>query len=107
MVYDITKKTSFDNIMNWLKDLKNYSGSSCIGILVGNKLDVAEKNPKKREVTFEEAKIYAEENDLLFKETSALTNHNVVEVFHEMIESNLNLNLFKIINLPPLFFRNL
>lgn len=87
LVYDITKKTSFDNISNWLRDLKNFSGSSCIGILVGNKLDVVEKNQKRREVTYEEAKKFADENDLLFKETSALTNYNVVETFHEMIES--------------------
>jgi GTPase SAR1 family protein len=87
LVYDVTKKTSFDNISNWLKDLKNFSGSSCVGILVGNKVDVVEKNHKRREVTYEEAKIFAAENDLLFKETSALTNQNVVEVFHEMIES--------------------
>ena len=45
--------------------------------LAGNKLDLAEQ----RQVEIEEAKSYADDNNILFMETSAKTNHNVNEMF--------------------------
>lgn len=45
--------------------------------LVGNKLDLASR----RAVDYNEAKSYAEDNNLVFMETSAKTAVNVVEVF--------------------------
>ena len=58
-----------------------YSANSCnlnvIYVLVGNKLDLEDE----RVVTQEEAYQFAEENDLLFFETSAKTGENVKKVF--------------------------
>ena len=45
--------------------------------LAGNKLDLADQ----RQVDTDEAKIYADENNILFVETSAKTNHMVNEMF--------------------------
>lgn len=89
MVYDLTRRSSWENIKNWYQDVKSYS-SDCEVIIVGNKVDVADKNYKKREVNYEEAKQFADENKLLFRETSALTNYNVSEIFEELLESNFN-----------------
>lgn len=55
--------------------------------MVGNKLDLVQNHPNKREVTMEEAKIFSEENNILFKEASALGNLNVSAVFEELLES--------------------
>ena len=47
--------------------------------LVGNKIDLEDK----REVSYEEGKNFAEENDLLFFETSAKDGNNIQEIFLE------------------------
>lgn len=50
--------------------------------LAGNKADLAEA----RAVTKEEAQSYADENSLVFWETSAKANLNVLEVFQSIAE---------------------
>lgn len=59
-------------------------------MLVGNKFDLIEKNNRKREVTYEEAKAYAEENKLLFYETSALSSYKVNECFEDLLQEIYN-----------------
>ena len=59
-------------------------------LLLGNKLDLVEKNNKKREVSYEEAKYFSEENKLLFIETSALTNYKVNEAFEDLLQGTLS-----------------
>ncbi|XP_046498751.1 ras-related protein Rab-17 [Equus quagga] len=78
LVYDITRKDSFDMAQQWLKDLeKEFHPGEIVVMLVGNKTDLGEE----REVTFEEGKEFAESKRLLFMETSARLNHQVTEVF--------------------------
>ncbi|XP_005610798.1 ras-related protein Rab-17 isoform X1 [Equus przewalskii] len=78
LVYDITRKDSFDMVQQWLKDLeKEFHPGEIVVMLVGNKTDLGEE----REVTFEEGKEFAESKRLLFMETSARLNHQVTEVF--------------------------
>ncbi|XP_014698275.2 ras-related protein Rab-17 [Equus asinus] len=78
LVYDITRKDSFDMAQQWLKDLeKEFHPGEIVVMLVGNKTDLGEE----REVTIEEGKEFAESKRLLFMETSARLNHQVTEVF--------------------------
>jgi small GTP-binding protein len=77
IVYDLTNKESFLKAQNWVRELQRQASSSIVIALVGNKLDLASR----RAVEHNEAKSYAEENNLLFMETSAKTAANVVEVF--------------------------
>lgn len=77
IVYDITSKDSFLKAQNWVRELHRQANAHIIIALVGNKLDLASK----RAVENSEAKEYADENNLLFMETSAKTAINVVEVF--------------------------
>lgn len=77
IVYDITSKESFLKAQNWVRELQRQANANIVIALVGNKLDLASK----RNVENSEAKEYAEENNLLFMETSAKTAINVVEVF--------------------------
>ena len=77
IVYDITSKDSFSKAQNWVRELQRQANSTIVIALVGNKLDLASK----RSVEHNEAKLFADENNLLFMETSAKTAVNVVEVF--------------------------
>ena len=79
LVYDITKRNSFENITSWIEDCKKNAPKTVLMVLVGNKCDL-EKN---REVTEEEGREFAEKNGMLFFETSALTGKNVEEVFKQ------------------------
>jgi len=71
VVYDVTRPTSFQNIENWLAELPE----NVPMILVGNKIDL----PK--EIVKEVAQKYAEEREMGFLETSALSNTNVSDAF--------------------------
>ena len=59
-------------------------------MLVGNKYDLIERNNRKREVTYEEAKTFAEENKLFFYETSALSSYRVNECFEDLLQEIYN-----------------
>ena len=86
IVYDITKRSTFENVKNWYNDLIYKAEKGCIIALIGNKLDLVEKNGKKREVSKEEAQSYAEDNHMLFYETSALNGNNISDIFEELMQ---------------------
>jgi len=77
VVYDITNRQSFLRAKSWIKELQRQGSPSIVICLAGNKLDLAEQ----RAVETDEARSYAEENNLLFFETSAKTNHQVNDLF--------------------------
>ena len=87
IVYDITKRSSFDNVKNWYNDLINLGEKGCIIALVGNKLDLVERNERKREVSKLEAQAYAEDNRMLFFETSAYNGNNINDIFEELLQT--------------------
>lgn len=77
VVYDITNQDTFGRAKNWVKELQRQASPNIVIALAGNKQDLANK----RMVEFEEAQTYAEENGLLFMETSAKTATNVNQIF--------------------------
>ncbi|ELR22925.1 RAB4, putative [Acanthamoeba castellanii str. Neff] len=77
LVYDITSRESYNHLSTWLEDARTLASAGIVIILVGNKKDLEDE----REVTFIEASRFAQENNLMFLETSALTGDNVEEVF--------------------------
>ena len=79
IVYDITNKKSFDNVIIWLKECKDMCYKNILICLIGNKIDMKDK----REVLYEDGINFAEENDLLFFETSAKEGNNIQEIFLE------------------------
>ena len=90
MVYDITLKDSFYNAQKWLVELKQFAEPDCVIMLIGNKLDLVNANRNRRQVSFEEAKNFADENKLFFYETSALSNLKVSECFEDLIQEIYN-----------------
>ena len=79
LCYDITRRISFQNCAKWLEDIQTHSYSKITIILIGNKADLADR----RQVSYEEGKVFARANDMYFFETSALTNENVEEAFNK------------------------
>jgi small GTP-binding protein len=77
VVYDITNQESFAKAKNWVKELQRQASPHIVIALAGNKADMAAK----RVVEYEEAQAYAEDNGLLFMETSAKSSMNVNDVF--------------------------
>ena len=82
IVYDITRRVSFENLSDWIEDCKNSSPKTVFMVLVGNKCDLEEN----REVTEEEGKEFAERHGMLFFETSAKTGKNVEELFKQSVK---------------------
>ena len=81
LFYDITNKESFDNVPKWInrakENNKNYeSDGNGIIFLIGNKADLEEK----REVSFDNGIIMAQQNRLLFSEISCKTGTSVYSV---------------------------
>ncbi|KAG2373738.1 hypothetical protein C9374_011827 [Naegleria lovaniensis] len=77
VVYDITSVDSFQRAKNWVKELQRQGTTNIVIALAGNKVDLEDK----RQVETAEAKSYAEDNGLLFMETSAKAATNVNELF--------------------------
>ena len=77
VVYDITNQDTFTRAKNWVKELQRQARPDIVIALAGNKSDLGNK----RAVEYEEAQAYAEENGLLFMETSAKNANNVNEIF--------------------------
>lgn len=77
VVYDITNTDTFARAKNWVKELQRQASPNIVIALAGNKADLASK----RAVEFQEAQAYADDNSLLFMETSAKTAMNVNEIF--------------------------
>lgn len=77
LVYDMTKRQSFDHIARWLDELRGHADKNIVIMLIGNKCDLASL----RAVPVEDAKEFAERENLFFMETSALDSTNVETAF--------------------------
>ena len=77
LVYDITRRETFEHLTTWLEDARQHSSSNMVIMLIGNKSDL----DAKREVKADEGLAFAKEHGLVFMETSAKTAANVEEAF--------------------------
>ena len=89
LVYDITRKDSFENLKNvWLKELKDHADKNVVLGVAGNKSDLYEKE----EVPEQEAREFAKSIDAIFCLTSAQSNSGIEELFEEMGKKFLDPN---------------
>ena len=79
VVFDVTKKLTFQNVDNWLQDIKDNLTNPNL-VLFGNKADL-----DNREVSENEAKKYAKKNNLEYFETSAKTKQGLNEGFSYLV----------------------
>ena len=84
IVYDITRKETFDKVENWLTMLQETTTPNIKVILVGNKKDCETE----RQVPFEMGKAFAESHGFIhFMETSAKTGDGVMPSFQVMAKA--------------------
>mmetsp|Transcript_7742 Transcript_7742/g.23187 ORF Transcript_7742/g.23187 Transcript_7742/m.23187 type:complete len:153 (+) Transcript_7742:340-798(+) len=81
LVYDISKRLTFENVERWLKELRTHADPSIVVMLVGNKCDLKHLQA----VLTDDAKAFAEQNNLAFIETSALDATNVDLAFETIL----------------------
>ncbi len=80
ITFDLTRRQTFDNVENWIKEARNESPNS-IYILVGNKNDLSDLREVEYEEGVEKAKAL---NCIDYIETSALTGENVENAFYKI-----------------------
>ncbi|OII72758.1 Rab11 protein [Cryptosporidium andersoni] len=81
LVYDISKRSSFENVERWLKELRDHADPNIVVLLVGNKSDLKHL----RAVTQEEACMFSEKEGMACMEASALNSSNVEQAFHRIL----------------------
>ena len=83
LTFDIKKKNSFNSLNKWLEDIKNHVQDGVFIVLCGNKIDLNNK----RQVSFEDAKKFAKDKDLIYVETSAITGDGIKNLFDIITKS--------------------
>jgi len=78
VVYDVSVKTSFDNVPKWISFIKTIENTSLV--LCGNKTD-----KEKREVTKEDGEALAQKEGISFFEVSAKTGDNIKNMFYNVV----------------------
>lgn len=81
LVYDITKKQSFDNVVRWLRELRGHADANIVLMLVGNKSDLRHL----RAIPEYDGQLLAENEGLVFLETSAFDSTNVDNAFQRIL----------------------
>lgn len=81
LVYDVTRRATFENAARWLKELRDHTDPNMVVMLIGNKSDLRHLIL----VPTEDGKSFAERESLYFMETSALDATNVENAFTEVL----------------------
>ncbi len=82
LVYDISDRSTFENLERWLGEVQGHADPNIKLMLVGNKSDMEYA----RVVSKEEGRAFAEQHGLFFVESSALKGQAVNFAFDEVIE---------------------
>ena len=88
LVFDITNKNSFERISYWLNELNQKKDLNEMAlVLIGNKKDLNQN----REISFEQADLFAKENNIKYFETSAEENIGIDEVMNYIVSECINI----------------
>ena len=102
-LYDVTDKSSFSSLKEWLDFTKPKFNINCSRILCGNKIDLNYK----RVIPKIDGELFSAENNMKYFETSIITGEGIDELFNMIIENttqkikkeyNINNNLNSNIN---------
>ena len=83
LIYDVTNLQTYENVKNWISQIREEANPNVIIYLAGNKIDVTEEE---KVVKTEDGKKIADEFNLPFYETSAKNGDNVNEIFENLVE---------------------
>ena len=82
VVYDVTQKTSFDNVDNWISEIKEKASTDMKTMMIGNKIDLKEERVVSTEEALDKAKLL----ELPLMEASALDSTNVKQAFYDLLK---------------------
>ena len=85
IVYDITNKSSFDSIVNWVEDIKELASNDNKNIILGNKCDLESE----RKINKEEGDNLAKKYNCQFFEVSAQNGKNIDKIFLCLVQNIL------------------
>tara|TARA_B110000977_G_scaffold115625_1_gene149373 strand:- start:6017 stop:6631 length:615 start_codon:yes stop_codon:yes gene_type:complete len=80
VVYDVSSRSSFQNVTKWIEEVRVERGSDVVIAVVGNKSDLVDR----REVSVEEGETLAQKEKTIFVETSAKAGFNVKALFRKI-----------------------
>ena len=86
IVYDITDKKTFNNVANWITQIKESASENVKSVLLGNKSDLDQL----RQVETIDGKNLADNYHFKFYETSAQKGYNINKVFIDLVKEFLN-----------------
>lgn len=90
LVYDVTKQATFQNCVKWMEELRQNAEPDIVIMLVGNKVDLVEKESSQRQVYYDNAAEFARTHGLFFSEASAVTSYNVKHIFEHLLQEIYN-----------------
>ena len=89
LVYDITKKQTFDELKNfWVEQVRTFSGENVLFAIVGNKADLYTKE----EVNENMGQEFADQINGVFAQTSAKHGTGINDLFQTVVEKKIASN---------------
>ena len=82
LAFDLTNMESFKNLNRWMKDIYKLTDDPAM-VLIGTKLDLKDK----RQVRYEDAKKFAENNNINYYEISSKENLNISTLFLDITKN--------------------
>lgn len=92
LVYDITNRKSFENLLKWLREVEEIADEDCLVMLVGNKIDLQRQQ---RAVSLQDGREFAMKHKVAFIETSAKEGVGVDAAFQHLLQAIYNLQTNK------------
>ena len=84
LIYDITRESSFNNVINWITDINDGTHKDIPVVLIGNKSDLEDERIVTKEQGEKLAKQFGYENH--FYETSCLNGEKVKEAVNDLVD---------------------
>ena len=72
LTYAVNERQTFEDIQNWVKQIKIHASDNVLKVLVGNKIDIDD-----RKVSFDEGAQLARDLGVKFFQTSARTGEKI------------------------------
>jgi len=86
LIYDITDRSSFDDLQSWVSELKEHLGPQITVQLIGNKCDLSSN----RVIRYEEGERFAKTHGFMFAEASAKTSRGIDKAFNKITDCVLD-----------------
>ena len=85
IVFDLSRWHTFEELEEWISDLREYTGKNTPFVLIGNKVDLIDKKDEMYER--ESAEVFAKKEKTFYIETSAKSGENVEGAFLNLASS--------------------